>query len=217
MIGLRGSSRSDGYSNRNLITTRRTSMTFLEETREILSKVLRPFLPMDKRLIAERVNLGRAASLTLESSAFNQGGPIPKLYSGEGENISPPLAWGPTPLGTQELLLVCEDPDAPSSQPFLHWVAYHISPQLDGLPENIPKGRTIETGTRVAQAVNDRFSACYTGPLPPVGHGPHHYHFQLFALRKPLRLDDDPGRDEILEAIDNNIIAFGELIGTYER
>ena len=64
--------------------------------------------------------------------------PIPRDHTADGRNISPALTWSVLPLGTKELALVCEDPDAGNPPPFVHWVIYRIPPAAMGLPEDIP-------------------------------------------------------------------------------
>ena len=98
-------------------------------------------------------------SIQITSSAFTQGHPIPKKYTGEGADVSPPLAWSGIPEGTKELVLICDDPDAPTDEPWVHWVLYKIPADVTGLPEGVPrKARLKEPPRRVAGA---------TTPGPP--------------------------------------------------
>lgn len=146
--------------------------------------------------------------MELTSPAFAPGGPIPKKYTGEGEDVSPPLVWSRPPEGTRELALVCDDPDAPTANPWVHWVAYKISPDRKGLSEGAKDG--------FRQGRNDFGRRDYGGPMPPRGHGVHHYHFKLYALDIELP-SEELTKDELLSRIEGHVLAEAELIGTYER
>lgn len=160
--------------------------------------------------------------LELRSAAFAPGAPIPRRYAarGEGENVSPPVAWSHVPAGTRELVLLCEDPDAPRDTPFAHWVVYAIPPTLIELPEGF-SGRRFPKGSLEAAVVegrNDFGEIGWGGPLPPRGHGVHRYVFSLLALDAPLGLQERGAtRDELLRAVRGHVLDQGELIGTYER
>jgi Raf kinase inhibitor-like YbhB/YbcL family protein len=146
--------------------------------------------------------------LDLTSPAFHDGQPIPTQYSCDGANQSPPLHWGDPPSGTRSFALVIDDPDAPGGT-FHHWGIYDIP----------ASARTISVGQSPgSQAVNDKGTAGYTGPCPPKGIGPHHYHFKLFALGvDKLGLGADPKVIDVENEASKHTIAQGELIGTYER
>jgi Raf kinase inhibitor-like YbhB/YbcL family protein len=119
----------------------------------------------------------------IHSSAFLPGQPIPKKYSQDGENISPPVSWSGIPSGTRELVLVVEDPDAPKPfpNPFIHWILYKIPPDVLALNEAIPTDKNLLTPTGATQGQNSAGKIGYVGPAPPLGHGTHHYHFKLFV------------------------------------
>jgi len=146
----------------------------------------------------------------LSSPAFDAGQPIPAVYTCDGANLPPPLAWHGAPAGTQSFVLVIEDPDAPGGV-FRHWGIYDIPAQQSALTEG---GK----GEGPAHAVNDFGHAFYDGPCPPPGHGVHHYHFRLAALDSP-RLDFAPGGGvaALWRAARPYMIAEAELIGTYRR
>jgi Raf kinase inhibitor-like YbhB/YbcL family protein len=175
---------------------------------------LRPFYAGDDKLASHK--LPATGTMGLESSAFGHDTVIPSKYSGEAENLSPPLSWSGVPTAAAELVLVCEDPDAPFPQPFLHWLAYGISPRLTGLAEGVPTVEFPVIGG-MKQAKNGGNDFGYTGPMPPPGHGVHHYHFQLFALDKRLELPGEVEREELLEAMAGHVLAEGTLVGRYER
>jgi hypothetical protein len=148
--------------------------------------------------------------LTLKSPAFPAGGKIPRKYTCDGENISPPFAWSGVPATARSLLLVCDDPDD-SGGVIQHWAAYNIPPDWTGLKEGYGP-ETLEEGFQ--QAINDCNRPGYVGPCPPRGEKAHPYHFRLAALRTVLN-DAGPGAtcDEIKRLAAPYEIAFVELIG----
>jgi len=147
--------------------------------------------------------------LSLTSPAFAANEPIPRKYTGEGEDVSPPLSWSGVPAGTKELALLCDDPDAPQPTPWVHWVAYAIPPTLTSLPE--------KAHGNILEGQNDFGRRGYNGPLPPQGHGVHHYHFRLYALDQPLQRGPGLTKEQLLAAISKHTLAAGKLVGTYER
>ena len=153
----------------------------------------------------------------LDSAAFDRGRPIPKRHTGDGRDVSPPLSWYAVPEGTQELALVCDDPDAPRDEPWVHWVIYKIPTAKTSLRENLPREGRLEDPAGVLQGVNSWGQTGYRGPAPPEGHGVHHYHFRLHALDAPLDVTSGLTKDELLQAMDGHIIGQAELVGTYER
>jgi Raf kinase inhibitor-like YbhB/YbcL family protein len=148
-------------------------------------------------------------TIQISSGAFESLRPIPKKHTGEGPDVSPPLAWSGLPPGAKELALICDDPDAPTPKPWVHWVLYKLPPTLPGLKEGDAGGGT--------EGKNDFGKLGYGGPLPPKGHGVHHYRFKLFALDRAM--DGGPGltKEQVLVKIKGHILAEGELVGTYER
>jgi Raf kinase inhibitor-like YbhB/YbcL family protein len=155
---------------------------------------------------------GEAMELKIKSSAFNEGGMIPKKYTCDGANVSPPLAWDAVPTNTKSLALISDDPDAPVGT-WVHWVIYNIPPTIKELPENIPPHNTIENGAQ--QGTNDFRMIGYGGPCPP--RGTHRYYFKLYALDKVL--DGEPGltKAHLLKAMEGHIVAQGQLMGRYQR
>ena len=133
-------------------------------------------------------------SIRINSSAFQNGQPIPKKYTGEGEDVSPLLTWAGVPASAKELAMIVDDPDAPMAEPFVHWVIYKIPPGTSGLPEGVPKDATLADPRGAVQGKNDFKKTGYGGPMPPKGHGVHHYHFKFYALDKMLNVQ--PGLDK---------------------
>jgi Raf kinase inhibitor-like YbhB/YbcL family protein len=156
-------------------------------------------------------------TIQVTSSAFTQGHPIPKKYTGEGVDISPPLAWDNLPAGTRELVLICDDPDAPRAEPWVHWVIYKIPADAKGLPEGVPRKAKLKEPTGVLQGTETSGGIGYHGPMPPPGHGVHHYYFKLYALDAPLAVEAALDKKTILEKIENHVLAQGVLMGTYQR
>jgi Raf kinase inhibitor-like YbhB/YbcL family protein len=147
------------------------------------------------------------AEFELTSEAFANGQPIPRKYSCEGEDVSPPLAWNGVPEGTVSLALVVDDPDAPSGT-FTHWLAWGIDPAAGALGEG--EAAPVE-------GQNDFGSAGWRGPCPPPGHGPHRYFFRLHALEGEPELAAGAGKPEVERALEGRALAVAELVGTYER
>lgn len=157
---------------------------------------------------------GAAMALVLKSSAFEEGGVIPRKYTCEGTNHSPPFEWAGVPAPTKSLLLVCDDPDAPGGI-FHHWAAYNIPPSWKCLKE----GYGAETFERdFQQAINDFGKPGYGGPCPPRGDKPHAYHFRLSALRGVIdNARHDATCDEIKRLAGPYEIEFSVLIGFFGR
>ena len=157
----------------------------------------------------------------LTSSAFADGQPIPRKYTGEGDDVSPPLAWSQAPDGTQEFALLCDDPDAPTAEPWVHWVIYGLAADTRALPEGVPAGQPqLDEPVAARQGMNSWGSGVkigYRGPLPPPGHGTHHYHFTLYALDRPLEVPPSATKSQLLTAIRDHVLAKAELVGTYSR
>ena len=152
------------------------------------------------------------SSMKLTSSAFEPGGQIPARYTGEAEDVSPALAWSDAPEGTKAFALICHDPDAPLVKPgtygFVHWVLYGIPGSASELAEGV--------GDYV-QGVNDFGNAGYGGPMPPPGHGTHHYFFWLLALDSEVDLPPGLTLWELLGKVEPNVIGMNRLVGTYSR
>ncbi len=156
-------------------------------------------------------------SLNLHSPAFADGEPIPRRYTGDGEDLSPPLSWSGLPPRTMHLALIVDDPDAPTSQPWVHWVIYNLPGDEQGLVEGIPPVARPESPAGCVQGKNSWGSVGYRGPAPPRGHGTHHYVFKLYALKDELGLAEGLDKDALLAAIRGHILAEAELTGTYRR
>lgn len=145
----------------------------------------------------------------LSSAAFALGTPLdPSFTADEEDAVAPPVDWTAPPPGTQELVLVVEDPDAPAPEPFCHWLVWGLAPQAGGILEGEAPPRTGK---------NSYGNSEWLLPDPPMGHGTHDYVFQLFALDLPLTLAPGATRGELLAAMEGHVLAVAILTGTYGR
>ncbi len=148
------------------------------------------------------------APFELTSSAFADGAPIPPEFTCSGDNISPPLAWSTPPEGTESLALLMDDPDAPTEEPFVHWVVVDIQPDETEMRSAQPVGM---------QGTNGGGTTGYLGPCPPEG-APHTYRFQLYALPTDAPTDGGPRPDvETIQRLAPDALAIAELTGTFQR
>ncbi len=162
----------------------------------------------EERLASRRLGVVRLPRLIVASAAFPDGAFIPHRFTAGGENISPPLTFGAPPRGAQSLALVVEDPDAPTVFPFVHWVVANLATDTRELPVGAGLG---------VQGRNSMLKTGYIGAAPPKGDRAHRYFFQFFALKAPLVISAHPGRHELLAAMKDQVIAYGELVGKFER
>lgn len=142
----------------------------------------------------------------LESSAFKDHQPIPKKYTCEGDNKSPPLNIRDIPTGTISLALIVDDPDAPMGT-FDHWIVWNLTPKMTVLNEASPVPK---------QGKNHFGHNKYGGPCPPPGK-PHRYFFKLYALDTMLSLPEGSSKEDVEEAMEGHILGRTELVGTYKR
>ena len=152
------------------------------------------------------------STMQLTSPAFGAGGAIPAKFTGEGEDVSPAFDLTDVPEGTRSIALICHDPDAPLVQKgtygYVHWVLYDLPADT----------RSLDEGTDVGTAgKNDFGNTGYGGPMPPEGHGVHHYYFWVMAFNEKLSLDPGLTLWEFLAKSEPNLIGMNRLIGTYQR
>lgn len=153
------------------------------------------------------------AALQIETDAFESDGTIPQRYTCDGQDLSPSLSWSEPPAGTQSLLLICDDPDAPGGT-WNHWVLFNIPATARSLPEGIPADPLVEgAGTHGA---NSWRHLGYGGPCPPKG-SEHRYQFQLYALDIILGLEPGASENEVARAMKDHVLAEGQLVGRYSR
>ena len=152
------------------------------------------------------------STMQLTSTAFENGGSIPQQHTGEGADVSPSLSWSNAPEGTKSFVVICHDPDAPLVSPgaygYVHWVLYNIPRDTNSLKEGI---------NQYTSGINDFGNTGYGGPMPPSGHGRHHYFFWLLALDVDPDLPTGLNMWELLAQIEPNAIGMNRLVGTYQR
>lgn len=152
-------------------------------------------------------------SIAITSTAFVEGAAIPKRHGGDGENLSPALAWNGFPAATKSFLLRVEDPDAPSGT-FTHWILFNIPPGLTQLAEGLPASPALPGIGQ--QGTNDADEIGYFGPCPPPGK-PHRYFFRIFALDRMLELPPACRSSQVQKAMNDHVLDSGALMGTYRR
>ncbi len=154
--------------------------------------------------------------MTLTSTAFAEGGAIPRRYTCDGADVAPPLAWAGLPEGTRSLALVVDDPDAPDPRAprmtWVHWVLYNLPPTAAGLPEGATES-TLPPDTH--EGLNDWRRTGYGGPCPPVGR--HRYFHKLYALDAVLPDLGTPTKARLEQALEGHVLARADLVGTYQR
>ncbi len=155
----------------------------------------------------------QAAKIELSSAAFANGQSIPKKYTCDGEDVSPPLKWTNAPKETKSFALISDDPDAPAGT-WVHWVIFNIPADVSELKENLPKTESVLG--KAKQGINDFEKIGYGGPCPPSG-SPHRYFFKLYALDTELNLSGNVKKEDLVKAMQGHILAEGQIIGTYQR
>ncbi|NML18682.1 YbhB/YbcL family Raf kinase inhibitor-like protein [Azohydromonas caseinilytica] len=160
-----------------------------------------------------RLPVGQGA-IQVTSLAFADHAPLPPRFTADGEGHSPPLQWSGVPANAASLLLLVEDADSPTPHPLVHAIAYDIPPQEVYLPEGALNG---EEDASLQLGRNSYLRTAWIPPDPPPAHGVHRYAFQLFALGPGVAWSGTPGREAVLQALEQHAIASGCLIGTYER
>ena len=148
----------------------------------------------------------------LTSPAFEEEGMIPKKYTCDAEDISPPLTWESVPEGTKSLAIICDDPDAPVGT-WVHWVLFNLPPDTKKLIEEVSTTETLENGAK--QGTNDFGNIGYGGPCPPGG--THRYFFKLYAMDIMLNLEAGIKKTDLLNAMEGHIIFETQLMGKYTR
>ena len=152
----------------------------------------------------------------LASPAFEPGAGIPREYTCDGADRSPPLQWSGAPSGTRAFALVVDDPDAPDpaapKMTWVHWVLYDIPATASSLPAGVDR-KALPPGTR--QGTSSWKRTGYGGPCPPIGR--HRYFHKLFALGAPLGDLGEPTAERLAAAMEGHVLARAELMGTYQR
>ncbi len=148
--------------------------------------------------------------IKLVSRAFTEGQTIPRQYTCDGINVSPPLEWTGLPKTAKTIAIVADDPDAPAGT-WVHWVIYNLPADTLGMVENVPATEDVAGGG--LQGKNDFQKIGYGGPCPPAG--THRYFFKLYAVDGELPLKAGATKSELEKALEGHILAQAQLMGTY--
>jgi Raf kinase inhibitor-like YbhB/YbcL family protein len=152
-------------------------------------------------------------SMQLTSTAFKEGDTVPKNYTADGKDVSPPLAWSGAPNNTQSFTLICDDPDAPRGN-WVHWVIFNIPASRGEFPEAVPTEKEALGGAR--QGTNSFKKIGYGGPNPPAGK-PHRYNFTIYALDTQLNVSAGADKEAVVQAMKGHVLAEGKLMGKYQH
>jgi Raf kinase inhibitor-like YbhB/YbcL family protein len=157
------------------------------------------------------------ATLTVSSSAFKDGQPIPETYTAYGKGRSVPLTWSNPPSRTRSIAVVMDDPDAKGPRPFVHWLIYNIPAETKSLDAGLPTKPRLDSPKGALQGSNSTKGTGYFGPRPPQGDPPHHYQIKVYALDEALKIDPGADEDKLLEAMKGHILGQGQVVGTVQK
>jgi Raf kinase inhibitor-like YbhB/YbcL family protein len=162
----------------------------------------------NNKLLTRKLDVSEAVPLDVSSPTFDPDRELPLSATADGDSRPPPIRWSNVPPEAKSIVVICEDPDAPTPEPFVHWLVYDIPPTA------ITLGGPARPGV---EGKNSAMRTGYFGASPPPGSGPHHYHFEVFALDTGIDMAPGAGRSAIMDAMEGHIIGCGDLVGTYER
>ncbi|MEI9949843.1 MAG: YbhB/YbcL family Raf kinase inhibitor-like protein [Pseudomonadota bacterium] len=184
-------------------------MDIVHEVSVVAGHALQGIRAGKQKLASHKLAEGVAASIDVHSVAFEPGAPLPISCTIDGVGAPPALNFANVPEAAKSLVVLGEDPDAPQLEPFVHWLVY-------GIPSS---ASDVDAQTQHDYRIgkNSKSDPGYTPAAPPPGHGLHHYHFQVFALDVPVQLAEGAERDELLDTMTGHVLAWGEIVGTYER
>jgi Raf kinase inhibitor-like YbhB/YbcL family protein len=184
-------------------------MGLAHEIGKSIGKVIEPIRAGDDKIAARKLGVAEETrTINVTSTAFTDGGSLPATFTADGAGVAPPIAWSNIPDSARSVVLIVEDPDAPFPKPFAHWLVYSLPVTAGSIASSPAGGR---------EGKNSMLESGYTPAAPPAGHGMHHYHFQVFALDVVLELGEGAGRSALLDVMRNRVIAWGEIVATYER
>lgn len=169
-----------------------------------------------EKLASRSKSAGGMIGLKLTSPAFQYDKMIPKKYTVDGDNVSPPLTWGRGPAQTRGYVLIVEDPDVKGSEPYVHWIVYGIPTDQTSLADGASGVNGMKGPSGVMEGKNSKGLTGYVGPEPSPGKE-HRYFFQLFAVDAPLNLPAGADKKAVMEAMQGHALLQGELIGKYQR
>ncbi len=150
------------------------------------------------------------SEIKVTSAAFKEGQPIPRQYTCDGVNVSPPLEWSGVPKNAKTIAIIADDPDAPAGT-WVHWVLYNLPAENIGFVENVAVGETLKAGG--FQGKNDFGKIGYGGPCPP--RGTHRYFFKVYALDAELPLNAGATKADVEKTFEGHLVGQGQLMGTY--
>jgi len=166
-------------------------------------------------LATDRILSPAIQTFDVSSPAFGSGGAIPDQFTAFGKNVSPPIVWDGAPPSTQAYVVIMEDPDDHGATPTLHWLAYNIPATAKGLPKDVRNRGEPKAPAGIMQGVNSKGGIGYVGPHPAAGDPPHHYHIEVFALDRPLKIKPKASLDQVIAAMNERVLGEGELTGAY--
>jgi Raf kinase inhibitor-like YbhB/YbcL family protein len=189
----------------------------LEKLPQAVGHMLRDRRAGFDKLVFNRSGLRTGqALLQIGSLAFADHAPLPARYTADGEGLSPPLHWSGVPEGAASLALIVEDADAPTGEPLVHAIVVDLTAADESLSEGALSSAGHE-GQHMHEGRNSFLRSGWLPPDPPPGHGEHRYAFQLFALGPGEPFKGTPGRDDLLQAIQERGLASGMTVATYSR
>jgi Raf kinase inhibitor-like YbhB/YbcL family protein len=159
-----------------------------------------------------RTKGGQDMAIKVMSTAFGEGEMIPKQYTCDGKDVSPPLTWSGVPAKAKSIALICDDPDAPGGT-WVHWVLFNLPPNTEELAEGVASSKTLGNGGN--HGTNDFRKFGYGGPCPPGG--THRYYFKVYALDTLLDLAPGVTKSDLVKAMKGHILVEGQLMGRYKR
>lgn len=208
-----GSPRADpshfSAGRRGTLRANDAGMSIVHEVSVAAGHAIQGIRAGDEKLASHRLAAAVTPSIEVHSVAFDAGTALPISCSVDGVGAAPALSFENVPQAAQSLLVICEDPDAPFLQPYVHWVVFGIPATAVGIDAQ------SQHDYRLGE--NGKSENGFTPAAPPPGHGVHHYHFQVFALDSTIELAQGASRDDVVQAAQGHVLAWGEIVGTYER
>lgn len=188
---------------------KRPSMGIAHEVSVVAGHALQGLRAGAEKLASHKLVSGMAPTIELRSIAFDANSALPISCTIDGVGAAPPVSFKGVPEATRSIVMICEDPDAPTLEPYLHWLVYGMPADADELDaqsqHDYPLGK------------NGKSEIGFTPAAPPPGHGLHHYHFQVFALDTAITLAEGAERHEVLDLMMGHVLSWGEIVGTYQR
>lgn len=166
-------------------------------------------------LAMDRILSPSVQPLYVSLPSIHAGEEIPALYTNAGKDESPPVAWDSPPPGVTSYVVIMQDADTPTDQPAVHWLAYNIPATAEGLNKNVRNRPEAKSPAGMLQGVNYLGGIGYVGPQAHAGDPPHHYHIQVFALDRMLKLGPGASLDKVIAAMDQRVLAEGEAVAAY--